>query len=60
MKQDKKIRMVQKSLRFPESLAEWLGDKAESERRSFNQIVIMTLERMHAQEPDMRQGSASP
>lgn len=51
MKADKKIRMVQKSLRFPESLAEWLGTKAEEERRSFNQIVIMTLERMQEQTP---------
>ncbi|MBF0164491.1 MAG: hypothetical protein HQL97_02215 [Magnetococcales bacterium] len=51
MKTDKKIRMVQKSLRFPESLAEWLNDKAEAERRSFNQVVIMTLERMLEQDP---------
>ncbi|MBF0418481.1 MAG: hypothetical protein HQL86_09570 [Magnetococcales bacterium] len=50
MKTDKKIRMVQKSLRFPDSLAEWLNDKAESERRSFNQVVIMTLERMQEKE----------
>ncbi|MEO5344956.1 MAG: hypothetical protein H7834_01095 [Magnetococcus sp. YQC-9] len=49
MKSDKKIRMVQKSLRFPETLAEWLSDKAEMERRSFNQVVIMTLEQMQAQ-----------
>ncbi len=50
MKADKKIRMVQKSLRFPETLAEWLGSKAEVERRSFNQMVIMTLEIMQRQE----------
>lgn len=50
MKTDKKIRMVQKSLRFPESLAEWLHDKAEEERRSFNQVVIMTLERMQQEQ----------
>ncbi|MEO5331745.1 MAG: hypothetical protein H7839_06945 [Magnetococcus sp. YQC-5] len=53
MKSDKKIRMVQKSLRFPETLAEWLTTKAETERRSFNQIVIMTLEKMQEQESPM-------
>ncbi|MBF0614352.1 MAG: hypothetical protein G8237_01175 [Magnetococcales bacterium] len=51
MKNDKKIRMVQKSLRFPEPLAEWLGNQAEAERRSFNQMVVMTLEKMQEQLP---------
>ncbi|MBF0429061.1 MAG: hypothetical protein HQL94_09085 [Magnetococcales bacterium] len=53
MKSEQRIRMVQKSLRFPESLAEWLDSKAETERRSFNQIVIMTLEKMQEEEPPM-------
>ncbi len=57
MKDDKKIRMVQKSLRFPETLAEWLGNKAEDERRSFNQIVIMTLEKMQIQETPILRGT---
>ncbi|MBF0626996.1 MAG: hypothetical protein HQL91_02130 [Magnetococcales bacterium] len=57
MKTDKKIRMVQKSLRFPESLAEWIGNKAETERRSFNQMVIMTLEQMQTQEDSATDGA---
>ncbi|MBF0189693.1 MAG: hypothetical protein HQL99_00920 [Magnetococcales bacterium] len=57
MKTDKHIRMIQKSLRFPEPLAEWIGHKAETERRSFNQMVVMTLERMQQQDPPLNNGA---
>ncbi|MBF0126393.1 MAG: hypothetical protein HQM02_04195 [Magnetococcales bacterium] len=60
MKKDKKIRMVQKSLRFPETLAEWLGSRAEAERRSFNQIVVMALEQLQRHEGIPLPEGASP
>lgn len=47
-------RMVQKSLRFPETLATWLEFLAEKDSRSFNKIVVLLLEGIKQDRPPNR------
>ena len=38
------VNMVQKSLRFPQDIVDAIADRADQERRSFNQTVVLILE----------------
>lgn len=55
---EKKSRMVQKSLRFTEEVAEMIDAISEKERRSFNQVVLMLLEEILKENPDVQSAPA--